>query len=87
MLKNKIKNVPLLADYKGELLQRGRRQVHVKVNNHVRQLREVKLDAVEHPSLVRILQQRKGPAAFQQAANSSRSATRHGEKYQQRASL
>lgn len=46
---------PLLANDEGELLQSRGRQVHVEVNDHVRQLRKVELDAVEHSPLVRIL--------------------------------
>lgn len=46
---------PLLADDERELLQSGGGQVHVEVHDHVRQLGEVKLDAVEHAALVRVL--------------------------------
>lgn len=47
--------LPLLANDEGELLQSRGRQVHVEVDDHVRQLREVELDTVEHSALVRIL--------------------------------
>lgn len=49
---------PLLADDERKLLQGGGRQVHVEVDDHVRELREVELDAVEHPTLVRVLPRR-----------------------------
>lgn len=32
--------------------------MHVEVDDHVRELREVELDAVEHPTLVRVLPRR-----------------------------
>lgn len=57
-------NSPLLADDKGELLQSRGRQVHVEVDDHVRQLREVELDAVEHSALVRILFRQTGQGRY-----------------------
>lgn len=69
----------------------------VKVDDHVRQLWEVKLDAVEHPSLVRVLKKKKkSPTAkpatkssssqLTSAADAAVSESMHTEKWQQVAS-
>jgi len=48
-------HAPVLADDEHELLERRRGPVHLQVDDHVRQLREVELDALEDGLLVRVL--------------------------------
>ena len=56
----------------------------VKVDDHVRQLWEVKLDAVEHPSLVRVLKKKKkeshGEASHQKQQQSANISSRRSRK-------
>ena len=47
--------LPVLAHDEHELLERRRGPVHLQVDDHVRELREVELDALEHRLLVRVL--------------------------------
>lgn len=47
--------LPVLADDEHELLERRRGPVHLQVDDHVRELRDVELDALEDRLLVRVL--------------------------------